>query len=345
MGHDRGARTWMLALGGMAVVLGAGAAIGCSSAGPTDRPPVSSLHEGLNVFESRADWGMNAAYVKNGSVVYVQSRIGPLTPEYLRQSDPETPLHEVDVRFVDVMGNTFSAQRGGDEFIDKSWYPDMGSHVDVSPADRDAWSLLAQEASQVIKAALKPEMAEHVSAISNLGNYIPSRDPHMIAEAEKLRAQGVGAYTTYTHYAKVYYKCLAACLGAHSAVQATEWNGSSWDWTVNTCNHGTCAAASGMTYESQSSVSGRSNHESSYFNGEMSGSISTVSGGCSTGYAWLTNGSNHNCNDDSWFEIWQVKNNQTGARGTQSGTDKDGYNYACGGGHDDSGDLSEPIAW
>jgi hypothetical protein len=319
--------------------------MGCSSAGPTDRPPASSLHEGLNVFESRSDWGMNAAYVKSGSVVYVQSRIGPLTPEYLRQSDPETPLHEVDVRFVDVKGNTFAAQRGGDEFIDKSWYPDMANRVAVSPADRDAWSVLAQEASQVIKATLEPAMAEHSSAISILGGYVPSRDAHMQAEAAKLRAQGVGAYTTYTHYAKVYYKCLAGCLGAHSAVEAIEWNGSSWDWWVNTCNHGTCAQASGMTFESQSSAGGRSNTEASYFSGENSGSISTVSGACSTGYAWFTNGSNHNCNDDSWYEIWQVKNNQTGSRGTQSGTDKDGYNYACGGGHDDSGDLNEPIAW
>jgi hypothetical protein len=339
------ARGWMLAISGVAVALGAGVAIGCSSSGPTDRPPASSLHEGLNVFESGAEWGMNAAYVKNGSVVYVQTRIGPLTPEYLRQSDPETPLHEMDVRFVDVMGNTFAAQRGGDEFIDKSWYPDMANHVGVSPADRDAWSALAQEASQVIKATVQPEMAEHVSAISTLGGYVPSRDPHMMAEAATLRAQGVGAYTSYTHYGKVYYKCLAGCLGAHSAVEAIEWNGSTWDWWVLTCNHGTCAQGSGMTYESESSVAGRTDTESSYFNGEMSGSVSTVSGGCSTGYSWLTNESNHNCNDDSWFELWQVKNNQTGNRASQYGSDKNGYAYACGGGHSDSGDLNEPIAW
>jgi hypothetical protein len=345
MGHDGGARAWMLALGGMAVVLGAGTAMGCSSAGPTDRPPMSSLHEGLNVFESRANWGMNAAYVKNGSVVYVQTRIGPLTPEYLRQSDPDTPLHEVDVRFVDVKGNTFAAQRGGDEFIDPTWSPDMSNHVDVSPADRDAWSLLAREASQVVKATLQPEMAEHVNAVFNTGSYVPSLDPRMQTEAANLRAQGVGAYTSYTHYAKLYYKCLAACLGAHSAVEAIEWNGSTWDWWVNTCNHGSCAQASGMTYQCQSSAGGRSNTEASYFSGENSGSISTVSGACSTGYAWFTNGSNHNCNDDSWFEIWQVKNNKTGSRGTQSGTDNGGYHYACGGGADDSGDLNEPECW
>jgi hypothetical protein len=344
MRTDGGVRGWML-VAAVAVTLGAGVVIGCSSAGPSDRPPVSSLHEGLTVFEARADWGMNAAYVKNGAVVYVQTRIGPLTPEFLRQSDPDTPLHEVDVRFVDVKGNTFAAQRGGDEFIDPTWVQDMSSHVEVSASDRDAWSLLAREAAQVIKATLQPEMAEHTSAILTFGSYIPSLDPQMQDEAAQLRTQGVGAYTSYTHYAKLYYKCLAGCLGAHSAVEAIEWNGSSWDWWVNTCNHGSCAQASGMTYECQSSAGGRTDHESSYFTGETSGSTGTVSGGCSTGYAWDTNGSNHNCNDDSWYEIWQVKNNQRGNRGTQSGTDKGGYHYACGGGHDDSGDLNEPECW
>src|SRR5437667_12674334 len=94
------------------------ATVGCSGG---DRPPATVLQPGMNIIEARPDWGINAAYLKDGHVVYLQTRIGKLTPAEYHVGDPSVPLHEVDVRYVDEVGNTFMMQRGGDEFIDSSW--------------------------------------------------------------------------------------------------------------------------------------------------------------------------------------------------------------------------------
>jgi hypothetical protein len=325
---------WELAA--MAALGATALSLGCSS-GSNGHPPVSSLHEGLNVFEARSDWGMNAAYVKNGAVVYVETRIGPETPEMLRIADPDTPLHEVDVRYVDELGNTFSGQRGGDEFIDPAWAADMKNVTAVSGEHRDQAFLLAREAGLAVQSSLGAEMQEHVRAAVAVGNHVPAEDPLLIAKAATFRATQ-GAYTSYTHYAELYKKCVAGCLGEHSAVYAAEWTGSSYDWTLNTCNHGTCALS--MSYTCYTGRAGRTNHESGYFTGEMSQSTGTVSGACSTGYNWNPNPGQHNSNDDAWYELWQVANNQQGSRSSTGGNDSCGYSYSCNG--TGTGDFSAP---
>src|SRR5262245_64046587 len=101
--------------------------IGCDSGG--GRPPASQLSPGLTVYDARPDFGLSAAYARNGRVIYVETRLGPLTPEGFRLSDPSTPLHEVDVRFVDQYGATFSAQMGGDGFVDPTWAVEMAQNA------------------------------------------------------------------------------------------------------------------------------------------------------------------------------------------------------------------------
>ncbi len=215
MGERTTGRVWELAavaatLGATACFVGCGSDSSSNAGSSNSRPAVSSLHEGLNVFESRSDWGMNAAYVKNGAVVYVETRIGPETPEGLRSADPETPLHEVDVRYVDELGNTFNAQRGGDEFIDPAWAADMGKPATlVSGEHREQSFLLAREAGQAAQSALGAEMAEHVRAAVAIGNHVPNEDPRLIARAAALPRATEGAYTSYTHYAELYWKCVA----------------------------------------------------------------------------------------------------------------------------------------
>jgi hypothetical protein len=327
--------------------LGATLVVGCGSGTDSNgRPPASSLHEGLNVLEARADWGMNAAYVKSGQVVYLQTRIGPPTPYALRDLDPTTPLHEVDVRYVDELGNSFNIQRGGDSFIDPSWNAEIGQQVPVSSAHRDESFLLAREAGQAALQLVSPDMSEHLEAAVRIGNHVPAEDPDLIAAAAELphvEANEAG-YDSYTHQARVYSKCLATCLVNHSSVYAVEHDDTTnkWGWAMATCNHGTCAGASGVSLECTTSKGGRTDHISSYFTGEGSSSTSTVSGACSTGYNWFTNGSDHNCNDDSWYEDWQVANNKQGSRGTQAGTDSSGIHYACGGGANQGGDALYP---
>ena len=57
--------------------------------------------------------------------------------------------------------------------------------------------------------------------------------------------------------------------------------------------------------------------------GEQNGS-SSIGGGCLSSYSWNSGGYNHLCNDDSAYELWQVKNGSTG-HGWLVDTNGNGY--------------------
>ena len=51
------------------------AAVGCTSSATDTRPPISELKPGLNMIDvSDPSWGVDAAYVKEGHVVYLEER-------------------------------------------------------------------------------------------------------------------------------------------------------------------------------------------------------------------------------------------------------------------------------
>jgi len=97
------------------------AAIGCTSSATDTRPPISELKQGLNMIDiGDPSWGVAAAYVKDGHVVYLEQRLGALKPKAYRDESPEQPANEIDMRFVDETGKTFFVQRDGDTFVDQS---------------------------------------------------------------------------------------------------------------------------------------------------------------------------------------------------------------------------------
>ena len=76
---------------------------------------------------------------------------------------------------------------------------------------------------------------------------------------------------------------------------------------------------------------------------EANGTTS-IGGGCLTSYSWDSGGYNHLCNDDSAYELWQVKNGNSGNgnsyntngngntfmyNGPGTGGDGTSVNYAC----------------
>src|SRR5437879_4192377 len=71
---------------------------GCSADGSSSsRPPVTALSEGLNLLDVHdPSWGLNAAYVKAGRVIYLESRVGALKPEVYRHEFPNDPPNEQD---------------------------------------------------------------------------------------------------------------------------------------------------------------------------------------------------------------------------------------------------------
>src|SRR5208283_2184887 len=92
----------------------------------SSRPSASQLKEGLTVLDSRdPTFGVSAAYVKSGRVVYIESRVGNLKPEVYRSEGRNEPDYEMDLRIVDHNNFTVFAQRGGDNFAESSWNADL----------------------------------------------------------------------------------------------------------------------------------------------------------------------------------------------------------------------------
>lgn len=293
------------------------------------RPPVASLKNGLTILQAAADWGMNAAFRSADHVVYVETRLGPETPEAFRLDDPRAPLHEIDVRYVDEFGNPFSMQRGGDTFLEPSWTTDLQSRTPVSAEHRKLDFQLAKEMGQSMIAAMPGNMVEHVQPAALLVATTPSENTRLAARAVELQKQHADApYTNHWWQSDMYWKSVAI-IGAHTAAYAFDYNydTSSWDWSMNTCNHGTCA----MSYYCYSgSVQGQPFWN--VFTGDTTqNNYSGNNGACCTQYAWSPGYNQHNSNDDGYYEMYQSKYGRYPGGCADNGTRGDGCGntYSC----------------
>ena len=85
--------------------------MGCSNS--SERPTLGTLHEGLNMLDvTDPTWGTNTASLKDGRVIYIETRMGALKPEVFRLTAPDQPANEIDLRFIDQNGISFFVQRG-----------------------------------------------------------------------------------------------------------------------------------------------------------------------------------------------------------------------------------------
>ncbi len=336
--------------------------IGCTSQGPTTtsaktRPSASELKQGLNILQSDPAWGVDGAYVKGDRVVYFESRMGAPKPSVYQESYPDEPLNEMDQRFIDQNGTSFMIQRGGDTFIDQSWDQDILEHV-AHPADRALDFAMVEEMGVAMKeASLKGTlkgMEDHVYHMVNMSQSTPE---HMEGAAEMAKQAEATPRPDEAYNGSCYYnywaanaaqKCVALCIGRHSSVVAMNYSNctSTWDEWYNACNHGTCAASScsGGSCTSNSGMSwicstwtnsgwvGGNKDVAGFWGREGSGSIYTVSGACSSGYNWDTP-AGHECNDDSSFELWEVKQAASYGGGSTAYGDRNGfvYNYGSNG--------------
>lgn len=340
---------------GVGMLLAGHSLVGCAdSSSGSSHPAVSQLRQGVNLLDVRnPKWGVNAAYAKGGHAVFLETRVGMIKPDVYRQAYPNEPPNEMDLRLVDDLGNTFYVQRGGDKMIDSTWEADLARAVRGSnsvTADQAAayWDL-AQEGAHALALALPTgfkDHAYHFSAAATLA--APHHDTAAKARLTELSAKyptmnvdyaswgsGSAAWTQY--YTQTWHKGVAcffwACAGTHtSAVQYVNPNKGYWSVGINACNHGTCGGGSGTSSDCYS-VSGAINGTNQSITGEGSGSISTISGGCNTGYNWDTP-PGHECNEDAAYELWQTYSGSTGtALGDMNSFDWEGdgngHNYAC----------------
>jgi hypothetical protein len=299
--------------------------VGCSDA-PTSayHPPASQLKEGVNVLEAKdPQWGMNAAYVESGRVVYVETRVGPLKPEVYRQSYPDDPPNEMDMRFVDQNGYTFFIMRGGDSLIDPTWSKELkttmmpGLQVPASERNQD-WRV-AQHAAKALSVALPSGFADHVFHLSAFAQRTPPPDDPLLQarHAGSVSAPTDRAYGTSSLGNNVWLEtdkysgstgcAFWYCAASHSATymwySGDDW--ASYGLAIDANNHG--RDPSQLSYDCYS-AGGPSNGV--VINGSTAGGATGSGdgqGGCQTAYNWDSGGYDHLCNDDAAYELWQAK--------------------------------------
>jgi len=316
-------------------------AAGCTSSVDI-RTPISDLNQGLNMLDTGdPTWGVTAAYRKADQVVYLEQRVGAMKPQAYRDESPDEPTNEIDLRFVDGNGNTFFVQRGGDEYVDPTWGGDINASLahPAADADRIRDFALAKEAAGAFAVAAQTKelspFAFHANQFAQRPT--PSDDPEMIAKVAKIEAsrpteQAYGSYGfggSWWFEGDLYDKGTSCvfwyCPAKHSGVALWAYQ-TSWQLAVIACNHGTCPGNSKMSYECYSNSGVWRDNVT--ISAESNGNTS-IGGGCLTSYSWASSGYNHLCNDDSAYELWQVKNGGPG--GGSVDTNGDGYNFAYNG--------------
>ena len=342
----------LLGAGAMAigVLLACGVGTGCAvDVGPSSAP---SLKDGLTILSSDPAVGVSAAFKRDGRVVYLETKVGPLKEKLYRDTFPNEPLHEMDARVVDQEGRTFGLVIGADSLIEPGWAKEIqtAGHI-MTMAEgiqRQADFALARDGAAELGATAPPELTDHVYHLTNMTRVVPQESAHLqekaaLAEATVLsgeRTYGSNGCNSNLQEGEVLAKPFAL-IAQHSAVYGWNYNActSTWDQYVNTCNHGTCANDSSMSGQCYSYSHGWATYTNStlldYWSKEMNlgTNNSSNTGACWSGYGidvadvtvYGSGDPNHECNDDSALEIQEIRNGAYIAGNVTSGI-ASGYN-------------------
>ncbi len=340
--------------------------MGCSNS--SERPTVGTLHEGLNMLDvTDPTWGTNTAYLKDGRVIYIETRMGALKPEVFRLTAPDQPANEIDLRFIDQNGISFFVQRGGDTYVDPTWAADIQARsqeaLAVDPAERNLDWALAQEAGLAFAAQAPAAFRDHTHDIQEFASRpsVPN-DPELrralveVAKDHPIPAEEAakGSYTasgwmqTYTALYSGRVCSAWICVADHSAtIMYVNPNVGYWIQAISANNHGRAWNGSGMGYRCYSGASAW--QYGTTINGSTAGGATGGSdgqGGCQTPYSWNSGGYDHLCNSDAAYELWQGKEaTQNTSRGGNISFTWDGPgNYACNcnNNNDCDGDWTRP---
>ncbi len=298
-------------------------------------PPVESLEQGLTILSADPAVGVVGAFVEGNDVIYFETRVGYTKPAIFREAFPDEPADEIDMMFVDRNGLPFYVQRGGDEFVDPTWVDSIQETVvtPVADADRELDFALAQAAGQAFPGIAEPSLADHTFHLRTHGErLLPSEDPVLIEpttvvenaplpDASYASKSGSG----WWYLAGGMSHSSVAWFGSHGSIAFWMYD-TSWKFKLNACNHGSCTGS----HRCYSYSNGWKYNP--VFNYEGSSSTGTVSGGCSTSYGWNGGSTKHNSNDDTAYELWQVKDGKTStSRGSSVSFDWNASNkrYAC----------------
>jgi hypothetical protein len=254
-------------------------------------PPVTELHEGLNLLRVDNDIGwVDGAMVKADRVVYFQTRRGPLTPKFYRDYMPKAPLYEIDVRYLDAAGTVFMIQKGGDQFVDPTWTwePPAGTvPKDMSEREKDI-ELAEAAVDELQKLEVDPAVLHEHRALAAVGKGFKPEYRRWIKD-EQARL-GEARFATYSFYSEIHKEGIwyTLWIGDHSAIKAVSSSG----WVGYTSNHGSSASSMDRKCTNKTTV----NH--TLRNPPLQS--------CSTGYDWNSGGGEHNCHDDTTIQMYNA---------------------------------------
>ena len=345
-------RNWQTLLGLAAGVLVAGSTVGslvgCSSNAPTtsSRPTAAQLKEGLNVLEMKdPSFGLSAAYVQNGRVVYLETRVGSLKPEVYRNDAPEEPAYEMDMRVVDQNNYTFFAERGGDNYADPSWNADIvRSYTPTAPDTNRALDMeIAHKAATELAAAAPASFKDHVFHLNAfVARANPLTDPTLLQNAAKLAGQardargGRGAgllrnlqqrrlgrglrVEVVAAHRRGDLVLLRVALGddhVRLLLGSAGQQLGSGDQRLrprHVLRRVSNMSADCYSWNSASNVYAGG----TTITGEVQGSLTgnnDGTGGCQTAYNWDSGSGSHLCNDDAAYELYQTVHGATNQSG------------------------------
>jgi hypothetical protein len=273
----------------------------------------NTIPEGLVIESATVAGGLTGTFTQGGQTV----RFAAIRGEANDQSvDPGAPPFAVDARWSDLANRSILLS-GAEDLL-----PAATSEEEVDGVTRLQELKLALEGARQLAdhpaaAGLTPER----TALVDLAEVVSKTTLVHAPEGDVPYACTIA----YSHQLSVKWQSVAV-LGQHSSVglwsykRGTNCLDTAYGYKQS-CNHGACANASGMATKCSWASGWRSAAWPVWY-AEPSTSTGTVSGACRTTYSLLSG--HHVCNDDSYIQVYGIKNNASYPSGTSGGTCNDG---------------------
>jgi hypothetical protein len=293
-------------LGRFAVLLAATTmGTGCSAeSGSKQSADPGEIKEGLVLSEADAKSGRLAgSFAQGGRVIYFEAERGEENPRPA-MNELDLPRFSVDARFMDAAGKTFILSGGGGEVARPDWDPEAD---DSDPEERTKdLALVVKFADELTLLGAMPGLDYELEKLAQLAEELRGMDLVVKPSGDVPYACTPG----YEHDMTIRYKAAFDLpIGNHSAVRLDSWYLNTFcTWVYQgyqeSCNDGTCATALSMA-------------DLCYWNSPIRSTkwpafqvyTAYENGSCSSFYnPWSTLGG-HNCNDDTYFQGYNIRNN------------------------------------
>jgi hypothetical protein len=275
---------------------------GCGVEAPNEAPVTASIQEGLVIESATTHEGLRGTFTRDGRVVRFEAIRGAKNP--IGGLDDAPPEYAIDARFADGDGRSIILSGGGESLTEAGW------EMEAEGADPESRPIYLAMLPDIVDALgdveLPPDVSLELASLAQLGESM--RDAELVIEPEG--QTGHACATGYMHNMTFRNKVAFEIAGNHTAVRLDSWYlNSSCTWIHQgwwqSCNHGTCAVDAAMT-DFCNWWSPMRSYQWPVFQRHSAGSSA-----CSSPYSAFSTAGNHNCNDATYFQGYNIRNNTT----------------------------------